>query len=287
MARSALIYSERTQELKSDFLTPRNYHPKVVESQFSRIKNLPGNNYSDRRKKSLEKKERNKNNQPSRVIAPVDFNPILPNINQTFSKHYRSMIFKKPELREVFEAPPMAALRQPPNLRKVLCRSTLFNINRVDKFLRNSHRNAPGWKKCGKGSSTCCPFALPSTKTVSGQVTGFVHNIKEAVDCETSNCVYYWKCVKDKCKQYPRCEYIGLTRRPFKTRLAEHKQYVRSKLLDKPSGFHFNKAGHNLSHLNGLVLEKVTSGDPFVLRAREYLYIQKFDTYRNGLNKEP
>ena len=23
---------------------------------------------------------------------------------------------------------------------------------------------------------------------------------------------------------------------------------------------------------------------PFVLRAREYLYIQKFDTYRNGLN---
>ena len=29
------------QELKSDFLIPRNYHPKVVESQFSRIRNLP------------------------------------------------------------------------------------------------------------------------------------------------------------------------------------------------------------------------------------------------------
>ena len=44
---------------------------------------------------------------------------------------------------------------------------------------------------------------------------------------------------------------------------------------------------HNLSHFAGLVLEHVKSVDPFVLRAREFLYIQKFDCYRNGLNKEP
>ena len=58
-------------------------------------------------------------------------------------------------------------------------------------------------------------------------------------------------------------------------------------MIDKPSGFHFNQPGHNLSHLAGLVLEQVRSEDPFVLRAREFLYIKKFDTYRNGLNKEP
>ena len=73
----------------------------------------------------------------------------------------------------------------------------------------------------------------------------------------------------------------------IRLRLAEHKQYVKSKILDKPSGFHLNQPGHDLSHLSGLVLEQVRSEDPFVLRAREFLFIQKFDTYRNGLNKEP
>ena len=86
---------------------------------------------------------------------------------------------------------------------------------------------------------------------------------------------------------YPKCEYVGLTRRSFKTRIGEHKQNVRSKNLETPSGFHFNQPGHDVSHFAGLVLEKVKSSDPFVLRAREFLHIQKFDSYRNGLNKEP
>jgi hypothetical protein len=51
-------------------------------------------------------------------------------------------------------------------------------------------------------------------------------------------------------------------------RLAEHKQYIRSKILDNPSGWHFNQQGHELSHLAGLELEHVKSSDPFVLRAR-------------------
>ena len=45
--------------------------------------------------------------------------------------------------------------------------------------------------------------------------------------------------------------------------------------------------GHDISHLKDLVLEKVKSHDPFVLRAREFIFIEKFDTWNNGLNKEP
>ena len=44
---------------------------------------------------------------------------------------------------------------------------------------------------------------------------------------------------------------------------------------------------HTQSHLAGLVLEHVKSSDPFVLKAREFSLIHKFDTYNNGLNKEP
>ena len=217
----------------------------------------------------------------------MDFSPFLPKINDVFNKHFKAMIFKKPELKTTFKNLPMAALRQPPNLRKLLCKSSLYSIRRGDKFTRNAHRSAPGWRKCGKGSTTCCPYALPPTTTVKGQVTGYSHTITDSVNCESVNCIYYWKCRKSNCKDFPRCEYVGLTTRTFKARISEHKQYVRSKLLDKPSGFHFNQPGHDLSHFSALVLEKVKSPDPFVLRAREFLYIQKFDTYRNGLNKYP
>ena len=197
------------------------------------------------------------------------------------------MLFKKPELKTTFDAPPMAALRQPPNLRKIICRSSLPTIKRGDRFTRNSHKSAPGWRKCGKGSTTCCPYALPPTTQVTGLVTKYKHKIKDAVDCETENCIYYWRCTKSNCKEYPKCEYVGLTRRAFKTRMGEHKQNARSKNLETPSGYHFNQPGHDVSHFAGLVLEKVKSSDPFVLRAREFLHIQKFDSYRNGLNKEP
>ena len=61
---------------------------------------------------------------------------------------------------------------------------------------------------------------------------------------------------------------------------------MRSKTLDKPSGGHLNQQGQEVSNKVGLVLEHVKSSDPFVLRAREYLYNQNFDTYRNGLNGE-
>ena len=88
-------------------------------------------------------------------------------------------------------------------------------------------------------------------------------------------------------KIYNHRTWIRTQTRRVRERFAEHKQYVRSSDLKKPSGYHFNQPGHDVSHLKGLVLEQVKSSDPFVLRAREYIYIEKFDTWNNGLNKEP
>ena len=153
----------------------------------------------------------------------------------------------------------MAALRQPTNLKKRICKAALYQPKREDRFKRSCQKSAPGWKNCGKGSTTCCPFALPPTKTVTGQVTKSTHTIKDSVSCETSNCVYYWKCLKNNCADFHMCEYLGLTKRPWRNRLAEHKQYIKSKDLEKPSGFHFNKNAHNLFHFAGLVLEHVKS----------------------------
>ena len=96
-----------------------------------------------------------------------------------------------------------------------------------------------------------------------------------------------WKCKKQNCSDYPKNIYIGLSSRKFQTRFSEHLGYIKSDKFTEPSGEHFNLPGHSLHDIEGLVLEKVRSSDPFVLRARETLLIQNFDCYRNGLNKEP
>ena len=69
--------------------------------------------------------------------------------------------------------------------------------------------------------------------------------------------------------------------------MAEHRNYPKNGKVDEPSGEHFRLPGHAVSDLFGLAIEHVKSNDPFVLKAREALLIRKFDSYRNGLNKDP
>ena len=193
---------------------------------------------------------------------------------------------KNPDLLEVFPSNPMAGLRQPKNLGRMLCSSKLQQVRRSTKLKRNTHADAPGWKKCGKPCPVC-PYGLDDCNEVEAQVTGYKHRITAPVDCNTENCIYYWKCAKENCSDYPRCEYIGMTSRSFKKRFSEHRDYPKRDVLTEPSGEHFTQRGHNVAHLRGQVLEKVKSRDPYVLRARESFLIKKFDTFNNGLNKEP
>ena len=83
-------FEARLKELKTEFLIPRNYNSKNVEAQFTRVRNLPGENYVEKRKNSLEKKKNNV--QTERTIAPMDYNPLLPNISEVFSKYLSQCI---------------------------------------------------------------------------------------------------------------------------------------------------------------------------------------------------
>ena len=92
LASCLLALWQRLLELKNNFLLPINYHAKVIDSQFKRVKNLPGENYSEKRKNALKKKEIKENENKGRVIAPLDFNPSLPNLSEIFAKHFKAMI---------------------------------------------------------------------------------------------------------------------------------------------------------------------------------------------------
>ena len=97
---------------------------------------------------------------------------------------------------------------------------------------------------------------LPLYSELTSQANGYTHTITEPVNCETVNCIYYWKCVKENCQDYPMREYIGMTSRKFKERMGEHRDYVKCDVLTEPSGEHFNSRGHTVAHLKGQVIEK-------------------------------
>ena len=48
----------------------------------------------------------------------------------------------------------------------------------------------------------------------------------------------------NKCK----IKYIGETERTLKERVGEHKNYIRQKHLNQPTGEHFNQPGHSIDN---------------------------------------
>ena len=72
----------------------------------------------------------------------------------------------------------------------------------------------------------------------------------------------------------------------IKKRFSQHRDYIKRGIISEPSGEHFTLPGHTVADIEGIVLEQVFNKDPFILKQREHFYIQKFDTYRNGLNRE-
>ena len=278
-------FEKRLTELKEEFLIPRGYKPKIIDGQFKRIRELPGNSYGEKRKEALKKKERTSSN-TGRIIAPFEYNLLLPKFSSVLNKHHSTMIFSNPDLKEIFPEPPMAALRQGPNLRKYLCRSKLSKQTRDNRFQRNTRKNATGWKKCSKPCPVC-PLTIPHKNSIKSDVSDYTHHIKTPVNCQSENVIYMWRCKKENCTEKPENFYIGLTSRKFQTRFSEHLGYIKSDKNTEPSGEHLSLPEHTLSDIEGMVLEQVKNRNPYILRAREELMIQKFDSYRFGLNKEP
>ena len=57
--------------------------------------------------------------------------------------------------------------------------------------------------------------------------------------------------------------------------------------LNNATGEHFNLPGHSINNIKFTILEQVKSPDPLYGRALEKLHIRTFNTFYNGINKEP
>ena len=191
------IFNERLAELKNNFLLPRNYKSRIIDSQFKRVKELPGDTYTEKRKLALKKKVRNADPRTQKRVKVVfDFNPLLPKISNVLKKHHRTMISDNPELRDSFPDPPMTCLRQGPNLRRLLCKSSLIKVTRP---ARAAHRSAAGWKRCSHTTGRqCakCPYTPSTASSVTSHINGYTHHITTPITCSSENVIYLYKCTK-------------------------------------------------------------------------------------------
>ena len=81
--------------------------------------------------------------------------------------------------------------------------------------------------------------------------------------------------------------YIGETNREVKERIKEHIGYAKNNKTLYATGEHFNLPGHTYQNMKFTIVEKVKKQDIIYRQEREKYFIQKFNTFYDGINKMP
>jgi hypothetical protein len=250
---------KRLTELK-DMLLSRRYNKNIVNNAIEKAKNLD-------RKEILKKTNKPKTD---RVVLAITYHPKLPSVSNIVKKHWRTLI-RDPKAREIFPQPPMIAYKQPPNLKNKLCQARLPTQRNHQK------RQLNGTKPCNKPCSIC-PYVLQSKEFIS-TYTREKFTMTGSYTCSTRGVIYLTTC--SKCLQ----QYVGQTGRRLLDRMKEHLNSIC--LQKEATGTHYNSAGHNSSHFQVQVIEKVSPNTPNYRLEREDLWIKRLSTKTpHGLNKQ-
>ena len=108
-------------------------------------------------------------------------------------------------------------------------------------------------------------------------------DIKTPIDCQTSNVIYELHCKKDS------LPYIGETSKTAETRFVGHLNTILQDChsnTNTPVGQHFRSAGHSHTDIEVTPIEKITSRNHFVRKAREAFLIDKHQLLTSGLNRK-
>ena len=182
------------------------------------------------------------------------------------------MVSQDEYLKGVFKTPPLTAFKRQRNIKDNIIRAKVAMPNQARPIRKN-----PGMKKCGKWC-TACPYVKEGkTIKIKNKKTW---NINKNVSCETENIVYLIEC--QKCEM----RYVGESKRSLKCRLADHRGYVNRDYLDTATGAHFNQPGHDLSHLQITIIEKQKNKNDIYRKECERYFINMFNSYYKGLNKQ-
>ena len=169
-------------------------------------------------------------------------------------------------LADLFEQPPIIAIKQPPNLMSLLVRSRLRRTN-------NQQGNVP----CNKPRCQVCQHMLTGGSLTFNGMT--VH--PGPYNCDSSNVVYIISC--SKC---PTVCYVGETNTKFRLRFNNHKHSIRNA---NPNGFpvaeHFQSNGHTSDDLKfTIALGAFRCSED--RKRHELKLILRLNSHRQGLNRD-
>ena len=123
---------------------------------------------------------------------------------------------------------------------------------------------------------------MKQTSTFSSTVTNKTYQIKECIDCNTSNIIYLATC--------KRCniQYVGSTSTAFKVRFRNHKSSIKTNKKTCEVAIHFNRSLHNFLDLEFIGIEAIYSNTNTnsILLSREAFWSSQLCTLSpHGLNK--
>ena len=257
---------KRLAELKQ-LLLQRGYSENIVDPAICKAKAVP-------RKRALLK--RNNKQNLNRPVFAVKYDPRLPAIQSIQAKHWRAMTSHDQYLASVFPDPPLTAFRRQSNLRNLLIRAKVPTRPRP-----YPERKTKGMVKCGK-QCTACPYIKEEKVVPINKNTKWILNRK--MSCENTNIIYMIECQKTFCREN---RYIGETGRSLKHRLAEHRGYIVNSMTSNATGAHFTSPGHSLSDMKIIILEQVKFRNSAYRKEREKYFINKLNTFYEGMNRQP
>ncbi|OCT61056.1 hypothetical protein XELAEV_18047084mg [Xenopus laevis] len=188
--------SERDQHLETlrkDFID-RGYNPRVIDHNIHRATKVS-------RSQLLKYKQKR---DTDRVPLVTTYNPQLKALRK-IARELQGTLEKDNRQHTIFPDPPLLAFRQPPNLRKLLIRSSL------------SGPTNNGTHPCGRKRCKTCPHILSTDRV---QIPGTIEEyyMHGHYTCSSSNVVYAITCTK--CPT--RGIYIGETGQSLRKRTNHH-----------------------------------------------------------------
>ena len=181
-------------------------------------------------------------------------------------------------LQKIYKETPVLAYRRSPNLRDLLVRAKLKNP-------ANPATNQPHgtFRRNSKHGCLTCPYIEDGRTTYTFSNTGEVREIKQHINCKSTNLTYMIEC--QKCKK----QYIGETKRTLRERFTEHRQATNNPSHANATAAvptHFNLPDHSIKDMKLIPLELQPKNNASRRKAREAYFIEKGQTLTpHGINR--
>lgn len=177
----------------------------------------------------------------NRSILKLTYSPLSSDIKNIVNSHWH-IIKSDNQLNGLFQESPLCVFSKNPNLRDKLVHADT-STSPPPNTLSNVQGNFP-CKRC-----TACSHFL-KLQTFTHPHTHKTYKIKQSITCRSSHVVYILIC---PCPLL----YVGKTTRALRTRILEHTSAVRRSDVASPVARHFQAAGHSVTDLRFLGIERV------------------------------